>query len=199
MKIVRIALDISVTKANVGSTAWDLQWSLGKVVKAEGTTPKQVFYYKRDESGKKTFIRYIEDNLIDLPYIEVYGENPSFISKVVEQIHKKLPTHSVPEIVEMVNNAKDREELFLAIRYLGIGCGGYPMTPSLLELFKKLAQAPDPDIRLVTELAMTYTAAAEFQSILENMAQNDPKPEIREQAAHTLEGLKKYIINQSVS
>ena len=196
---MRVALDVSVTKADVSSAGWDLQWSLGKVIKAEGTTPKQVIFYKRDENGERTFIRYTEDFHIDLPYIEVWGENSSFISTTVEKIRKKLLTHSVPEIVEMVENAKDKEELFLAIRYLGIGCGGYPMTPEILELFKKLANDRDPDIRSVTRLTMAYTAAAEFEPILEQMAQNDPEPELREQAAHTLESIRKFIINQPVS
>ena len=199
MKIVRVVLDISVTEDNIGSAAWDLQWSLGDFIKAENTTPKQAIFYEKDENGEKTFIRYTEDFHIDLPYIEVWGENPSSIEIVVKDIQKKLPTYSVPEIVEMVENAKDKEELFLAIRYLGIGCGGYPMTPEILELFEKLASDRDPEIRDVTRLAMAYTAAAEFEPILEHMAQNDPEPELREQAAHTLESIRKFIINQPVS
>ena len=199
MKIVRVALDISVVEADVDSAGWDLQWFLGKVIKAEGTTPKQAIFYEKDENGEKTFIRYTEDFHIDLPYIEVWGENPSSIEIVVKDIQKKLPTHSVPEIVEMVENAKDKEELFLAIRYLGIACGGYPMTPEILKLFEKLANDPDPEIRDVTRLAMAYTAAAEFEPILEYMAQNDSEPELREDAAHTLESIRKFIISQPVS
>ena len=61
MEIVRIALDISVVEADVDSAGWDLQWFLGKVIKAEGTTPKQAIFYEKDENGEKTFIRYTED------------------------------------------------------------------------------------------------------------------------------------------
>ena len=199
MKIMRVTLDRSVTKANVGSVAWDLRWSIGKVIKAEGSTPKQVIYYEEDDNGERTFIRYTEDFYIDLPYIEVYGENPSSIELVIEDIHDCLSTHTISEAFSMVNNAKDREELFLAIRYLGIGCGGYPITTEVLELFKKLVQDPDPDVREVTRIAMVYAGAAELESIFEYMAQNDPDPELRQQAAESLEGLRKYVINQPAS
>lgn len=199
MKIVRVTLDISVNEADLDSTAWDLRWSIGKVIKAEGTTPKQVIYYEEDDNGERTFIRYTEDFYIDLPYIEVYGENPSSIELVIEDIHDCLATHTISEAIEMVKNAKDREELFLAIRYLGIGCGGHPITTEVLELFKKLAQDSDPDVREVTRIAMVYAGAAELESIFEMMAQNDPDPRLRQQAAESLEGLRKYVINQPAS
>ena len=195
---MRIILDWSVTEANVDSAAWDLQWSIAKVIKAEGTTPKQVIYYT-EEAEEKIFIRYTEDFYIDLPYIEVWGENFSLIELVVEDIRDCLPTYTISEAVEMIENAQDREELFLAIRYLGIGCGGHPMTPELLELFKKLANDPDPDVREVTIIAMVYAGAAELEAIFETMAQKDINPEIRSHAAFSLEGLRKYVINQSIT
>ena len=199
MKIARVILDQSVDKADIGSTAWDLQWSLSEVIKAEGTTPKQVVYYEEDENAETTFIKYIEDFYIDLPYIEIYSTSPSSISTVVEDIRDCLKTYTVLEAFKMVKNAKDREELFLAIRYLGIGCGGYPMTPEILELFEKLANDPDPEIRETTIIAMVYAGAAELEGIFEKMAQNDPNDEVRSHAARSLERLRKHIINQSVS
>ena len=199
MKIVRVVLDKSVTEANVGSAGWDLQWSLSQYIKAEGNTPKQVTFYERDENGETTFIKYTEDFYIDLPYIEIYSESLSSISTVVEDIRDCLTTYTVPEVVEMVKNAKDRKELFLAIRYLGIGCGGYPMTPELVELFEKLANDPDPEIRDTTIIAMVYAGAAELEGIFEKMAQSDPHEEVRAHAADSLSRLRKYIINQPVS
>ena len=204
MSIVRVILDKDVTEANIGSVAWDLQWSLGDFTKAEGTTPKQAIFYTREmekdgEAEEKIFIRYTEDFYIDLPYIEVCGENPSLIKLVVEDIRDCLTTYTVPEAFEMVKNAKDREELFLAIRYLGIGCGGYPMTPELLELFEKLAQDPDPEIRETTIIAMVYAGAAELEDIFEKVAQSDPHEEVRAHAARSLERLREYVINKSAS
>ena len=134
-----------------------------------------------------------------MPYIEIYSENLFSIKTVVEDIQHKLPTHTVPEIVEMVENAKNREELFLAIRYLGIGCGGYPMTPEIIKLFEKLAQDPDPEIRDTTIIAMVYEGAAELEGIFEKMAQSDPHEEVRAHAARSLERLREYVINKSAS
>ena len=199
MKIVRVILDQCVTEANVDSAGWDLQWFLSEVIKAEGTTPKQAIFYEEDENGETTFIKYIEDFYIDLPYIEIYSENLSSIETVVRDIRKKLANYTVPEAFEMVKNAKDRKELFLAIRYLGIGCGGYPMTPELVELFEKLANDPDPEIRDTTIIAMVYAGAAELEGIFEKMAQSDPHEEVRAHAVDSLERLRKYIINQPVS
>ncbi len=196
MKIVRVVLDESLTEANVDSAGWDLQWSIGKVIKAEGKTPKQAIYYYCDEEIQKTFIRFYEDDFIDLPFIEVYGDDPKSVEFVVKDIHDSLPTHSVPEIVAMVKNATEREELFLAMRYLGIGCGGEPATPELLEMFQKWSTNPDPDIRDTAIIAMGYAAWPEFKDILEKMISTDPVPSLRKYAAHALEGIKKYILKE---
>lgn len=198
MKIVRVVLDESVTEANVDSTGWDLQWSIGKVIKAEGNTPRQVIYYEEEE-GQKTFIRYIEDFYIDLPYIEVYGKNDSSVKSVVEEIHDFLPTHSITEVIEMVKKANTRDELLLAMRYLGIGCGGQTITPEIIELFQKLAFNPDPDMREAGIITMVYAGAPEFEEIFEYLAKNDSEPDIREHAARSLKGLREYVINQPTS
>lgn len=192
MEIVRVVLDESVAKSNVGAIAWDLQWSIAKVIKAEDNTPKQIIYYE-EEAGQKTFIHFYEDFYIDLPYIEVYGKNPELISVVLQDIHDFLPTHTVPEIIEMVENATTREELFLAIRYLGIGCGGKPMTTELLELWGQLAKDSDSNVRETVIIAMGYTAAAEFKEILETLVQRDPVLKLRSLATNLLEGMKKYM------
>ena len=199
MKIVRVILDRCVDEASVGSAGWDLQWSLSEYTKAEGTIPKQVTFYEEDENGETTFIKYTEDFYIDLPYIEIYSKNPSSIEIAAKDIQKKLPTYTVSEAFEMVKNAKDREELFLAIRYLGIGCGGQPPTPELLQLFYDLAYDPDPDVRHTATIAMGYTAWAEFFEPLEYLAQNQPIPSRREYAAHILWALKKNVLQEPVS
>ena len=199
MKGVRIVLDESVTKDNVNSLAWDLGWSLGDVIKAEGTTPRQTIFYEEEEDGSITYIRYTDDTNIDLPYMEVYGEDRELIDLIAEDIHKSLNTHSLPEVVEMVKRAKtkdDREELFLAMRYLGIACGGQPTTPELLKLFYDLAYDPDPDISHTATIAMGYTAWAEFKEPLEYLAQNHPTQSRREYAAHILWALKKNVLQE---
>jgi hypothetical protein len=167
--------------------AWQNDWEPWDVQKKSDNTPYAMMYITRDE---KTGISYMENHVLDVPYVIIRGENQG---KIAEALSEKLDFCSAMGIKNFIcSNPEDHRELERAIYLFAVAVERENFNTDYLATFEYGLTHPLPDVRRAAILAVGSVGWREFQPHLENIRASDPNPELREYATSTLEAMQKY-------
>lgn len=193
MKTVRIVLQETVSEKNVDAAAWENDWSLIKIIKADENTPHEVIWQDTFENVK---IHYIEDFYIGVAYLVLHGDDSE---SVVKDIRATLPTYTEDDVFKMLENYRsDQENLIKAVYYLGL-IAPQQFSPLFFGLFKDLLSHKDPIVRSGVIMAIGYVGWQAFKALLKPLQNSDPDPEVRRDACVMLSGFELYVPNTVIA
>lgn len=183
MGVLRVALK-DAAEDEVNQLAQRAGWVFGGQIDATDDTPFERFWTTPDGSAS---IHYIEDWILDIPYVAVNAQPPD---PLAEYVRAELGGYFMEDAFRMYERAATTGQLIDALYHIGA------MAPPAFDLrvFDYLNRAfahTDPEVRRGAVLAAFYTRWPEFRDALERLV-NDPDPPTSRYAGTTLEKLRQY-------
>ncbi|MEI7034380.1 HEAT repeat domain-containing protein [Streptomyces pratensis] len=149
---------------------------------ADSASDKEIWLTK----DHQTAAVWIKDDLLDVSYISVHGRDAEAL---IEQIRSVLPTDDISRLRARMITDRDSDALIDSIyRTAVVSCAGFD--PQAFALLQWTLRDPDPLIRRVALLAVSVTSWSAFSPILEEMSEQDPVDEVRDQAVRVLSILR---------
>jgi hypothetical protein len=182
---LRVVIKESTSRDDINRLAWKKNWIFHDLMPRSEKSPYEKIWLTPDE---KTAIHYIEDDLIDIPYLLIEGENQE---KLVSEIEFSIGTYNLPELHEMLQKATNRDEYIRSIYRIGAAIN-QEYNPELFKDFQTLMYHPEVDVRKAAIFATTYVGWVEFKEPLQQLRTSDPEPSVRNFADCTLESLTKH-------
>ena len=147
--------------------------------------PYELIYLTRWEGVS---LHYQEDTLIGVPYLLLIG---AVEEHMVDMVRKLFPVESVETLVLKAYDATSADEKIDVVYRVAAACGPGVHDGALL-VFKACFIDSDPSVREAAVFATTYVGWREFEPSLTGLAADDPAPEVREVASHTLDALRRH-------
>jgi hypothetical protein len=167
--------------------AWQNDWEIYNIQKRSNGKPYTMTYMTQDE---KTGINYIENDVVDIPYIVIRGENQE---KIAEILSTSLNFYSIHELIDFVDsNPEDEGQLSRVILLLGTGLKG-DFNADFFDKFKFCLTHPSPEVRKAAMLASASLGWSEFRPILEDIRKDDSNLDVRSYAETTIKNLQAYV------
>ena len=129
-------------------------------------------------SGKETKIIYVEDYIVDFPYLIVDGQEIESISKLIKS---HFDIYSQAEIVQQAQTARTEKEQVEAIFRLAL-IAPNKFDSKFFELFQIGFNHPSPEVRAKTLKACAYTEWKEFIPCVEKIRNQDSDEIVRNEA-----------------
>jgi len=180
----RVALAPSVTRDDIISAAYNLDWLFER--KATAENPVDTFV----SDDEKTQIDVVHDDVVSLDYCVVKGEEVN-VKDAVSGIRESLETVSSADAVKAYKDASSGPDKISALYLLGVASGDDP-TNDAVATFKRALSDDDEDVRQGAIVAIGYVGGAELQKLLEETAANDESEAVRKDAKLMLEGLVRH-------
>ena len=129
-------------------------------------------------SGKETKIIYVEDYIVDFPYLIVDGQEVESISKLIKS---HFDIYSQAEIVQKVQTARTEQEQIDAIFRLALVAPN-KFDSKFFELFQIGFNHASPEVRAKTLKACAYTEWKEFIPCINKIRNQDSDEMVKNQA-----------------
>jgi hypothetical protein len=180
---IRIALQDGVKQEKVSVLAYRFEWEMERVIQRTDDHPREVIWAT---PGRKTFVHWVEDFLVQQRYLVVQGDDAE---AVAEQLRSKLKTLSPVDVAKRLAGTRDEGDLIDVLYKAGVAAG--PEEDSALrEVFDAGFRHESPDVRRAAVFAAGYAEWPGLREPLERLAGSDPDLVVREDAAAMLEGLE---------
>jgi hypothetical protein len=176
---LRLVLKSNVTRDDISGIAWQEDWELFDIIKQDEHNPfRKIWVTRNEQSG----IHYIEDFLLELPYLEIKGENQE---KLGDVIRSKIGIYDLDELHADIQNSKTSDQLIAAIYRLGAALYG-DYNAELFHDFEHCFSHPDHEVRKAGIFASIYVGWKEFKEPLERLRDEDPDESVKKFATTTL-------------
>jgi hypothetical protein len=180
----RIVLAPSSTRADFHDSALEHGWQLERVVDAGAENPYEEIWTLGDT---RTAVHYIEDALINVPYLLVFGER---VDDVAARVSEALETVTAEDAVRATRMARTRAERLRSIAYLAAAAPA-TVDPEVLAAFEELLADPDPTVRDSAIFGSVYAQWPEIGDLLEHVRAHDAEPPIRQAADDALAAIRR--------
>ena len=177
MATIRMLLKSNVTRGEVEYMALDLDWQL--YTRQEPDPTGHYVVWVDGEGDDQSVIIYTEDELAELRYINVEGNNAQ---AVADQIKTTVAIYSREELEEGIARSTEPDELIAAIRRLGASLTKAFEQWAFDALIKALAH-PDPRVRLATLAAIGFPAWPAFLEPVAKLQETDSDIRVLRRAA----------------
>lgn len=179
---LRIVLKPGVSRDEVGFLAARYEWWLLSIGRESDE-------YIRDEWRAKddgTFVVYIEDPVVNLPYLLVKGPSAD---AVAETIRRGLPVWSSAEAAELLARAADWRDKAAAVHFIALGAPPRE-DESVVDVLERMSRDPDPHVRRAVVISIGYLASwPALRTLLETIEREDPDENIGRDAGTVREDL----------
>ncbi len=179
----RVALQPGVEQDALDALAWDNDWIWQQEVERGDQNPYELIWTTEDE---QTQIHYIDDFLLNVPYVLALGPAAEDIAA---QVRTALPTYRWDAVQTLFTAAQTPAQQVQALHYAAI-VAAPPDGAAVVALFDQAASSPVDEVREAVILAIGYLGWPDLLPILERVQQSDPLPRVRQSAARMLEGLR---------
>jgi len=177
MATIRMLLKSNVTRGEIEYMALDLDWQL--YTRQEPDPTGHYVVWLDGEGDDQSVIIYTEDELAELRYISVEGNNAE---AVADQIKTTVSTYSREELEAGVARSTEPEELMPAIRKLGASLSKTFEQWAFDALTRGLAHS-DPRVRLATLAAIGFPAWPAFLEPVGKLQETDSDIRVLRRAA----------------
>lgn len=177
MATIRMLLKSTVTRGEIEYMALDLDWQL--YTRQEPDATGRYVVWVDGEGDEQSVIVYTEDEVAELRYISVDGNNAE---AVAGQIKTTVSVYTREELEEGVARAVGPDELMPAVRRLGASLTKTFEQWAFDELIKGLAH-PEPRVRLAALAAIGFPAWPEFLEPVARLQETDSDIRVLRRAA----------------
>jgi len=132
---------------------------------------------------------YIDDYLIDVPYLLIHGEDRE---RAIPDVREAVPSYGMDRAILEALAARTSNEKSDAIRRIAVLGGKQAPDFAALQLFDAAFIDPDPEIRKLAVRASTYPQWQEFEPRLEIVARGDQDQSVRELANRALASMREH-------
>ncbi len=174
--------DADLRREELSTVAWQQNWECCDIQKRDEQNPFMITWMTRDE---KTSICYLENHIVDIPYIMIEGENQEQIAEV---LCSSLDFYDVKELYASLNSNLEDWKIIRGIHLFGTALSG-SFNADYFGVFERYLSHPNPDVRKVTMFAAAAPSWAEFRPLFEQVSNSDPDLTVREYATVTLENM----------
>jgi predicted SprT family Zn-dependent metalloprotease len=165
--------------------AWQNDWEPWNIQKKSENLQYIMTYMTRDE---KTGINYLENDILEVFYIIIRGENQE---KIAEILANKLDFYNIAELQNFIHSdPKDDKELARAIYLFAVSVEGESFNANHFATFEYCLTHSISNVRRAAMMAAGSVGWQEFQPILEKIRVEDPDLELRGYANTTLEAMQ---------
>ena len=192
MNIERIVLKSSVSRADIQQLSWQQKWILEDEIEHTEDTPYQLIWLTLD---KEKAVHYIEDDQIEVHFLEVRGDEIGGVSK---QIQASLTTITLVDIRNQLDQGDSLGEQIRAVYALSL-LAPQAYEQGALALFTAAFTHWQAVIRQAAVFAASYTIALvdytgaikeELMHMLNQVAKQDADEEVRDYASSIFEELQ---------
>ncbi|HEU5161290.1 MAG TPA: hypothetical protein VFU43_30135 [Streptosporangiaceae bacterium] len=178
---VRIVLKPGVTRDAIGSVgSWHDWWLL--------SVGREDEKYIRDEwrtSDGETFITYLEDPVVRLPYIVVRGPLAESVGQVIRE---SLQVWSIEEAEDLLAHAESSSDKVNAIYFLALSSS--EENESVVSALERMSHDNDPRVRRAVVIGIGYLAWwPALRTLLETIRSHDLDEGVRRDAGYVLADL----------
>jgi HEAT repeats len=186
--------DADIRQEELSTIAWQHDWELCKIEKRGEHNPFLKAWLTQNE---ETGITYIENHLVNVPYIVIRGKNQEQVAKALSA---SFCFYDVDKLCNFIHSdPKDKSQLARAICLFGIAVGEEKFNANYFSCFEFCLSHPNSDVRRAAMLAVSGVGWPEFKSILERIRDNDPDLELRNYATTTLESMQIHLWNSQAA
>ncbi|MDQ2809091.1 MAG: hypothetical protein M3Z04_19630 [Chloroflexota bacterium] len=141
----------------------------------EKQIPDEVIWETDDQA---TTIHYIDDLLVQFPYLVVKGRDKEAMVKILRE---NLALYSADELLQEARTAQTRAEKKETVARLGVGAP-LAYNEDFFQLLHDAMNDPEPEVRRVAVWVATYPAWAQLRKPLEQVRDEDSDEEVRDDA-----------------
>jgi hypothetical protein len=176
----RVVLTPEVTRDDVETAAWDLDFFTHHRTERQGDQPREDVWNTADE---KSWLHEIEDHVTGLRYLVVRGEH---VDATVKKLRKQLDTVTHTDALNALKDATGEDKL-MALYQLGVAAPPDGNQRVAAALRKALLDDDDKDIRHAAVIAIAYTGYPELKDAVKEASENDPSEAVRSSAKGLLD------------
>ncbi|MDA0182772.1 hypothetical protein OJ997_20840 [Solirubrobacter phytolaccae] len=180
----RVALSPDVTRDDVETAAWVMDFFIDHRTDGDKDTPREDVWRTIDE---KTWLHEVEDPVTGLRFLVVRGEDRD---KHVRRIRKELDTVTHTEALKALKAASSRDDKLEALYQTGIAAPEEPNQRVVSALTKALEGEDDYHLRQAALIAIAYTSWPDFKAAVKTAAEDDESEAVRSTAHGMLKAFK---------
>lgn len=179
----RLVLKPDYTLRALKRVAWDLDWD--------------VVDLRREETGafvdiwvtydKQAEIHHVDDQPIGMRYVTVWGEEAK---GVAEQIRQNCDVWTWREAQLALRAATDRNDKLAALYAVALAAPE-AQNSSLVDDFRAITEDPDTGVRQAVIIATGYLPWLGLVKLVEELRDNDPDQQVRDNAQMMLDALSR--------
>ncbi|WP_329569383.1 HEAT repeat domain-containing protein [Streptomyces sp. NBC_01361] len=162
----------------------ELAWVLGLV---DADSPDDT------EDVETVVVHWVEDRRFQVDYLAVEGDGAESFA---DWLRGELPLHSDKSLAEMTASTRDESALMRALRRLGVNHAGREFDRAAYDLLRWALHDPEPLVRRNALLAASVMDWQELVPLLMYVSETENDPNVREQAATTLDIVRDRIARQ---
>lgn len=181
---VRLTLKHPKAEPSVIRVATLNKWDL----RVMGNRKAEVYVDKWIASDGRTEIHYVEDPLTGLPFVTVRGDGAGEAARLLRE---GCDVWGSAEALAAIEAAATRDDRLTAI-YATAFTAPAAQDDAVVDVFRALAQDPDPGIRQSVVVATGYLPWVALVELVRDLAANDPVEHVRHNAGVLLEGLEPH-------
>jgi hypothetical protein len=176
----RVVLTPAVTRDDVETTAWDLDFFIDHRTERNGDQPREDVWRTIDNT---TWLHEIEDHVTGLRYLVVRGDD---VEDYVRRLRDQLATVTHTDALEALADATGEDKL-MALYQLGVAAppGGNQRVAAALK--KELLEDDDKDMRHAAVIAIAYTGYPELKDAVKQASEEDDSEAVRSAAKGLLD------------
>lgn len=174
-------------KSKLSTMSLDEDWLVHRILLPTETQPKKIVWLTKD---KQVAIHFVEDPMVDLDYIIVEGKQEDR-DKVARLIRDKLAIYDDNDIRDIVEKAETPGERISAVQHAALAAP-LEFDETYFKYITDALHDPDPKVRRAALTTTAYVAWRRLKQPMEELAESDPEPEIREFAAFGLKSLERH-------
>ncbi|MFG2468118.1 HEAT repeat domain-containing protein [Streptomyces canus] len=179
---VRLTLKQHKAEPSVIRVATLNKWDL----RLMGNRKAEVYVDKWVTPDGRTEIHYVEDPLTGLPFVTVRGNGAEEAARVLREGCDVWENAEALAEIETAGSRDDRLTAVYATAFTAPGA----QVDAVVDVFRALAQDPDPGIRQSVVVATGYLPWPGLVELVRELADSDPADHVRHNAGVLLEGLE---------
>lgn len=180
----RVVLTPQVTRDDVETAAWDLDFLLNDRIERRDPQPREDIWGSQDAS---TWLHEIEDYVSGLRYLVVRGED---VDETVRRLRELVSTVTHTDALRALEQARTRDEKLVATYQLG-AAAPEEADSRVVAAFERALHDEDPDLRHAALVAIAYTGWPEMKEAVRRVSEEDSSETVRDAASRLLSDLRK--------
>ena len=179
---VRLTLKQPKAEPSVIRIATLNKWDL----RVMGNRKAQVYVDKWVAPDNRTEIHYVEDPLTGLPFVTFRGDGSEEAARLVQE---GCQVWEFSEALAAIEAADSRDDRLTAVYATAFTAPGRQID-AVIEVFRAIAQDPDPGIRQSVIVATGYLPWPGLVELVRGLSGSDPVDHVRHNARVLLDGLE---------